>query len=90
MSKAVPETDLALMRRSDELRLSYPFAGNRMLCNMVRQAGIEISRKHVTTPMRRLGLEALHHKPVTSPRHPTHTVFTYLLRDLSIDCANQV
>jgi putative transposase len=89
VSKAVPETDRALMRRIDELRLSYPFAGNRMLCNPVRQASIEISRKHVTTLMRRLGLEALHHKPVTSRRHPSHTVFPYLLQDLSIDCANQ-
>jgi putative transposase len=89
VSKAVPETDRALMRRIDELRLSYPFAGNRMLCNLVRQASIEISRKHVTTLMRRLGLEALHHKPVTSRRHPSHTVFPYLLQDLSIDCANQ-
>ena len=30
-----PETDLALMRRIDELHLDYPFAGSRMLGDLL-------------------------------------------------------
>ncbi len=33
------DTDLALMRRIDELHLEYPFAGRRMLKNLLRAEG---------------------------------------------------
>jgi putative transposase len=35
LPKPVPESDLALMRRMDELHLEYPFAGSRMLRDML-------------------------------------------------------
>ena len=35
----VSETTLALMRRLDELHLHYPFAGARMLRDLLRQEG---------------------------------------------------
>ena len=31
LPRAVPDSDLAIMRRIDELHLLYPFAGSRML-----------------------------------------------------------
>jgi putative transposase len=34
--------DLALMRRIDELHLEYPFAGSRMLRDMLRRDGYPI------------------------------------------------
>ena len=37
--------DLALMRRIDELHLEYPFAGSRMLRDMLRLEGHRIGRK---------------------------------------------
>ena len=37
LPRAVSETDLAIMRRIDELHLLYPFAGSRMLRDMLRQ-----------------------------------------------------
>ena len=88
--RPVSESDLALMRRIDELHLEYPFAGARMLRDFLTREGLRIGRKHVSTLMRRMGIEALYRKPNTSKRHPAHAVHPYLLRGLSIDRPNQV
>jgi putative transposase len=86
----VSETALALMRRIDELHLAHPFAGARMLRDLLRQEGQTIGRRHVATLMRRMGLEALYRKPHLSRRHPAHQIYPYLLRDLAISRPNQV
>ena len=41
------------MRRIDELHLELPFAGARMLRDLLRAEGFVIGRKHMTTLMRR-------------------------------------
>jgi putative transposase len=82
--------DLALMRRIDELHLEHPFAGARMLRDLLRQDGYAVGRKHVATLMRRMGIEALYRKANTSRRHPEHRIYPYLLRGLTIDRPNQV
>lgn len=82
--------DLALMRRIDELHLNFPFAGSRMLRDLLRLEGHAIGRKHVATLMRKMGIEAIYRRPSTSRRHPAHPVFPYLLRHLTIERANQV
>ena len=51
------EADLALMRRIDELHLNYPFAGARMLRDMLTGEGLPVGRKHVATLMRKMGVE---------------------------------
>jgi putative transposase len=90
--RAVPTTDLDLrtMRRIDELHLELPFAGARMLRDMLVLEGWQIGRKHVTTLMRRMGIEAIYRRKNTSRAHPEHAVFPYLLRRLIIDRPNQV
>lgn len=85
----IGEADLRLMRRIDELHLEHPFAGSRMLRDMVRKEGFEVGRRHMRTLMRRMGIEALYKKPNTSRKHPAHPVFPYLLRDRVISRANQ-
>jgi putative transposase len=82
--------DLALMRRIDELHLEHPFAGSRMLRDLLRREGVAVGRKHVTTLMRRMGIEALYQKPRTSSRHCEHPVYPYLLRGMTIERPNQV
>ena len=86
----IPEAELALMRRIDELHLEHPFAGSRMLRDFLRLQGIEVGRRHVGTLMRRMGIQALYRKPNTSKKHPAHPVFAYALRGLAIERANQV
>jgi putative transposase len=82
--------DLALMRRIDALHLEHPFAGARMLRDLLRQEGYAVGRKHVATLMRTMGIEALYRKANTSRRHPEHRIYPYLLRGLTIDRPNQV
>ncbi|MCK5887061.1 MAG: IS3 family transposase [Alcanivorax sp.] len=82
--------DLALMRRIDELHLDYPFAGSRMLRDMLKREGHAIGRKHVSSLMKKMGIEALYRKPNTSRRHAAHPIYPYLLRHLAIDRPNQV
>jgi len=86
----ISEDDLQLMFRIDQLHLEMPFAGARMLRDTLHQEGFRIGRKHVTTLMRRMGLEALYRKPNLSKKHPKHKIYPYLLRGLSIERANHV
>jgi putative transposase len=88
--QSVPAADLAIMRRMDELHLEFPFAGSRMLRDLLNQEGIDIGRRHVSTLMKRIGIEALYRKPNTSKPAPGHTIYPYLLRGMTIDRPNQV
>jgi putative transposase len=88
--KPVSESDLALMRRIDELHLNHPFAGARMLRDLLRLEGVSVGRRHVSTLMKKMGIEALYRRPNTSRKHPQNPVFPYLLRGLDITRANQV
>ena len=86
----VSATDLALMRRMDELHLEYPFAGSRMLRDLLVAEGFTVGRLHVATLMKRMGIEAFYRKPNTSKPAPGHQVYAYLLRKLPITRPNQV
>ena len=88
--RPVSDADLMLMRRIDELHINYPFAGSRMLRDMLSQQGIEVGRRHVRTLMRRMAIEAIYRKPNTSKPAPGHRIYPYLLRGLSITQCNQV
>jgi putative transposase len=88
--RPVSDATLKLMRRIDELHLEHPFAGSRMLRDMLRREGSRCGRRHVGTLMRRMGIETLYRKPNTSRRQPGHTVYPYLLRGLNVDRPNQV
>src|SRR5207344_3557812 len=81
----VPAAELAVMRRIDELHLDYPFAGSRMLRDLLRGEGTAIGRERVTTMMRRMGIEAIYRRPRTSKPADGHKVFPYLLRGVSIE-----
>ena len=90
LPRAVPAADLAIMRRMDQLHLDFPFAGSRMLRDLLKQEGIGIGRRHVATLMKRMGLEALYRKPSTSKPTPGHKIYPYLLRGMTIERPNQV
>ena len=84
------EAELAIMRRIDALHLDYPFAGSRMLRDLLRGEGVVIGREKVRTMMRRMGIEALYRRPDTSKPCPGHKIYPYLLRGLAVERANQV
>ncbi|MGH7102105.1 MAG: IS3 family transposase [Acetobacteraceae bacterium] len=84
------DSDLALMRRIDELFTAWPFLGSRRLVQMLRAEGIAANRKRVQRLMRRMGIAALGPRPRTTKPEPGHKVFPYLLRGAVIDRPNQV
>jgi putative transposase len=90
LPRPVSETDLAIMRRLDELHLECPFAGSRMLRGLLAAEGCKIGRRHVKTLMRRMGIEALYRRPRTTQPEPGHKIYPYLLRGIEITRPNQV
>jgi putative transposase len=90
LPRAPSTADLALMRRMDELHLDYPFAGSRMLRDLLTAEGFQTGRRHVATLMKRMGIQAVYRKPNTSKPAPGHKIYPYLLRDLAVTRPNQV
>jgi len=88
--RLVSAEDLKLMRRLDALHLDYPFAGARMLRDLLRREGVVVGRRHVATLMKRMGIEALYRRPNTSKPAPGHKIYPYLLRGVTIDRPNHV
>jgi len=86
----ISESSLQLMRTIDELHLEYPFAGSRMIRDMLKLKGYDIGRRRVARIMRRMGIHAIYRKPKTSEPHPQHKVYPYLLRNLIIESPNHV
>jgi len=89
LPRLVPERDLAIMRRMDQLHMDYPFAGARMLSGLLNGEGFAIGRKHVGTLMKKMGICALYRKPSTSKPEPGHKIYPYLLRQVKVDRPNQ-
>jgi putative transposase len=90
LPKPTSVIDLAIMRRMDELHLEYPFAGSRMLRDLLRQEGFLIGRLHVATLMKRMAIESIYRRPNTSKPAPGHKIYPYLLLKLPIVRPNQV
>ncbi len=84
------DADLAFMRQIDELHLEHPFMCARMLRRMLLREGIHVGRRHLSTLMQRMGIEALCPQPDTGQLDPQHKVYPYLLRKVAISRTNQV
>ena len=88
--RRLPERDLLLMRRMDELHLKWPFYGARKLRRELLYDGHAVGLRHVRTLMRRMGMETIYRKPRTSIPARTATIRPYLLTGLTIERPNQV
>jgi putative transposase len=53
----VSERDVMLMNLLNRLHTEWPFAGARMLRDMLRADGHDVGRRHVGTLMRLIGIE---------------------------------
>lgn len=82
--------NLAVMKQVDEIYLSHPYFGSRRMTYVLKAEGHQVSRHRVRRLMRLMGIQAIHPKPKTSLGNKEHTVYPYLLRDLTIDRPNQV
>ena len=80
---------LTLMRRIDELYLSYPFYGSRQMMRHLAREGVTVGRHRVRRLMRLLGLEAIYRKPRTTVANPEHRV-SLSAEGLTIERPNHV
>jgi putative transposase len=90
LPRPVSAEDLALMKQIDALHTEYPFAGSRMLRDLLAAKGSKVGRRHVKTLMRRMGIEALYRRPRTTKPEPGHKIFPYLLRGVAVTKPNEV
>ena len=88
--REVSASDLALMRRLDELHLEHPFLGSRKLTRLLKDEGHPVGRRHVTTLMHRMGIEPIYRKPRTSLPDQAHKIYPYLLSQVVIERPNQI
>ena len=77
LARPSSDADLALMRRIDELHLEHPFAGSRMLRDMLKAEGRAVGRRHVATLMKKMGVEAIYGGRTPRSRRPgTRSIHT--------------
>ena len=86
----ISDADLELMREIDKLHTDYPFAGARMLRDMLKKRGYKVGRRHVGRLMDIMGIEALYRKKKGTKTNPAHPKYPYLLRNLLIEHPNEV
>ena len=67
-----------------------PDSGTLLLRDLLAAEGSKIGRRHVTTLMKRMGIEALYRRPRTTKPESGHKVYPYLLRGAAITRPNQV
>jgi putative transposase len=84
------EETLRRMRLIDQEYTAHPFLGSRRLTRGLMEQGEEVNRKRVQRRMRLRGLEALYPKPQLSAAGRGHRIYPYLLRNVSIERADQV
>jgi putative transposase len=84
------EENLRLMRLIDQEYTAHPFLGSRRLTKWLMERGEEVNRKRVQRLMRLMGLEAIYPKPKLSAAGRGHRIYPYLLRNVSIERADQV
>jgi putative transposase len=68
--------------------VEHPFAGSRMLRNMLKLEGHHSGRKRVKCHMKKIEVEAPYRKPNHSRRHAKLPIDPYLLSDFKTDCLN--
>lgn len=79
-----------LMTLIDRQYTARPFFGVRRMTAVLRRAGHAVNDKRVRRLMRVMGLETIWPKPRTSLKNQADPVYPYLLKDVSIDRADQV
>ena len=81
----VSEEDLMLMRLIDEIYLQWPFYGSRRIVDALEDRGHHVNRKRVQRLMRLMDLHVLYPRRRTSQPGKGHTIYPYLLRELTIE-----
>jgi len=84
------EYNLYLMRLIDAIYTKAPFYGCPKITKELNRWGYPVNHKRIRRLMRLLGLEAIVPKKNLSKRGKGHKIYPYLLKNIKIDCPNQV
>lgn len=84
------EENLAIMRFLDIQYYKTPFYGSRKLSVLLTNEGYQVCRKRVRRLMKLINWQTFYRAPNTSIGNKEHKIYPYLLRNLTIDKANQV
>ncbi|MFP4164808.1 MAG: IS3 family transposase [Chitinispirillaceae bacterium] len=84
------EKNVVIMHSIDRNYTRYPFYGSRRMTVVLNQQGFKVNRKRVQRLMGLMGIEAIYPKPSLSARDKQHSIYPYLLRDMTIERVNQV
>lgn len=88
--KRVSQEVLALMEWIDLCHLDHPYYGSRRIRDWLQDRSLIVSRKRVQRLMRIMGIEARYPKKRLSMPGDGHTIYPYLLRNVSVERVNQV
>lgn len=87
----VSPEDLILMKFIDKNYTDFPSYGDRIMAHQLTlDVGYQIGRKRTGTLMENMGIEAVYPKPRLSFNNKPHSVFPYLLKDVTILIPNHV
>jgi len=78
------------MNAIDKQYMKTPFYGARKMTLAMRDQGYPVNHKRIERLMRVMGIHAIYAGPKTSIPAKNHTIYPYLLRDVSISAPNQV
>jgi putative transposase len=78
------------MNAIDRQYMKTPFYGARKMTLAMREQGFSVNHKKTERLMREMGIHAIYAGPKMSIPGKNHTIYPYLLRDVSITAANQV
>lgn len=88
--KGMSQADLELMKRMDRMYSEDPTRGTRRYKRDLALAGYGVSRDKVRRLMQVMRLKPIYCKPRTTVIDPGAYKYPYLLRELSVERANQV
>ena len=73
LPRPVSASDLAIIRRIDELHMVFPFAGSPMLRDLLGAEGVKVGRLHVATLMKKTAIKAIYQRLISkaAARHKT-------------------
>ena len=81
--------NLKIMRIMDEHAIKHPAEGVNSMVLMLQRKGYGVNHKRIRRLLRKMGLHAIYPKRSLSKPGEAKYIRPYLLRDVSITCANQ-
>jgi len=82
--------DIILMNELDRQYMKTPFYGILRMTEAMERLGYHVNHKHIARLMHVMGIEAIYPKPNTSIPNAGHTIYPYLLRNLTIQYPDHV